>query len=59
MTYIFMLQLFKSRWKKGAIFYMLCSKDKKQGHKRIAIELVLTHVFASIGKVRPSAIVID
>jgi hypothetical protein len=54
-----MLQLFKSRWKKGAIFYMLCSKDKKQGHKRIAIELVLTHVFASIGKVRPSAIVID
>jgi hypothetical protein len=40
------------------VFYMLC-KDKKQWHEGIAIELALTSVFASIGKVRPSAIVID
>jgi hypothetical protein len=41
------------------VFYMLCSKDKKQRHEGIAIKLALTAVFASIGKVRPSAIVID
>jgi hypothetical protein len=38
---------------------MLCSKDKKQGHEGMAMELALTYVFASIGKVRPFAIVID
>jgi hypothetical protein len=38
---------------------MLCSKDKKQGHEGIAIELVLISVSTFIGKERSSAIVID
>lgn len=41
------------------VFYMLCTKDKNEGHEGIAIELALSAVFASIGEVRPSAIVID
>ena len=41
------------------VFYMLCTKDKKQGHQGIALELALIAVFASLGAVRPSAIVID
>ena len=45
--------------KEVPIFYMLCSKDKKQWHVGIAIELALTSVFASIGKIRHSAIVIN
>ena len=38
---------------------MLCSNDMKQGHVGLAIEIALTHVFKSFGKIRPSAIVID
>jgi hypothetical protein len=38
---------------------MLYNKDKKQRHEGIAIELALIYVFASIGKVRPFAIIID
>jgi len=38
---------------------MLCSNVIKQGHEDIAIEIVLTHVFESLRKIRPSAIVID
>lgn len=41
------------------VFYMLCSNEIKEGHEGIALELALTHVFAAIGEVRPSAIVID
>ena len=41
------------------VFYMLCTKDNKQGHERIALELVLTYVFALIREIRPTAIVID
>jgi hypothetical protein len=41
------------------VFYMLCSNDMKQGHEGLAIEIALTHVFESLGKIRPSAIVID
>ena len=41
------------------VFYMLCTKDKNEGHEGIAIKLALSAVFASIGEVRPSAIVID
>ena len=41
------------------IFYMLCSKDKGQGHQGIAIEITLEYVFKNIGNVRPSAILID
>jgi hypothetical protein len=41
------------------IFYILCSIDKQQGHKGIAIELALTHIFESLGIIRPAAIVID
>jgi len=41
------------------VFYMLCSNDVKQGHEGIAIEIALTHVFESLGEIRPSAIVID
>lgn len=41
------------------VFYMLCTKDKNEGHEGIAIELALSAVFASIREVRPSAIVID
>ena len=41
------------------IFYMLCTKDNKQGHERIALKLALTLVFASIRKTNPTAIVID
>ena len=41
------------------VFYMLCSNDIKGGHEGIALELALTHVFESIGEIRPSAIVID
>ena len=41
------------------VFYMLCTKDKNEGHEGIAIELALSAVFDSIGEVRPSAIVID
>jgi hypothetical protein len=41
------------------VFYMLCSNVPKQGHEGIAIEIALTHVFESLGKIRPSAIVID
>ena len=45
------------------IFYMLCTRDVKQehgqSHKGIALELALTAAFASIGDVRPSAILID
>jgi hypothetical protein len=37
---------------------MLCNNDKKQGHEKKAIELALTYVFISFGKVRLSAIVI-
>ena len=45
--------------KKMPVFYMLCTKDKNKGHEGIAIELVLSAVFASIGEVRPFTIVID
>ena len=41
------------------VFYMLHSIDKKEGHEGIALELALMSVFASLGHVRPSAIVID
>ena len=41
------------------IFYMLCSKDKGQGHQGIAIEIALECVFKNMGSVRPSAILID
>jgi hypothetical protein len=41
------------------VFYMLYTKDNKQGHEGIALELALTSVFASIGKTRPTTIVID
>lgn len=41
------------------VFYMLCSTCKKQGHEGIAIEVTFNIVFASIGKIRPSAIIID
>lgn len=41
------------------VFYMLCSKDKKQGHEGIALEITLEHVFAHMGDIRPSAFVID
>jgi hypothetical protein len=41
------------------VFYMLCSIDKQQGHEGIAIELALTHIFESLGTIRPAAIVID
>jgi len=41
------------------IFYILCTKDKEEGHEGIAIELALTHVFANIGDVRPLAFIID
>ncbi|XP_024400655.1 uncharacterized protein [Physcomitrium patens] len=45
------------------VFYMLCTKDQKQnlgeGHEGIALELALTAVFANIGNIRPSAIIID
>jgi hypothetical protein len=40
------------------IFYMLCSNDMKQGHEGLAIELALTHVFESLGKIKSSAIII-
>ena len=49
--------------KRVPIFYMLCTTDVKreqgQSHEGIALELALTAVFASIGNVRPSAILID
>ena len=45
--------------KRMPVFYMLCTKDKNEGHESIAIELVLSTVFVSIGEVRSSAIVID
>jgi hypothetical protein len=38
---------------------MLCTKDENEGYEGIAIELTLFVVFASIGEVRPSAIIID
>ena len=42
---------------------MLCTRDVKreqgQSHERIALELALTAVFASIGNVKPSAILIN
>jgi hypothetical protein len=41
------------------VFYMLCTKDNKQGHEGIALELALASVFASIGDTRPTAIIID
>jgi hypothetical protein len=41
------------------VFYMLCTKDNKQRHEGIALELALTSVFALIGEIRPTAIVID
>ena len=41
------------------VFYMLCSKDKGQGHQGIAIEIALEYVFKNIENVRPSAILID
>ena len=45
------------------IFYILCTRDIKQeqgqSHEGIALELALTAAFASIGDVRPSAILID
>ena len=31
------------------VFYMLCTKDKNEGHEGIAIELALSAVFESIG----------
>jgi hypothetical protein len=41
------------------VFYMLCSNDVKEGHEGLAIEIALSHVFGSLGEVRPSAIIID
>ena len=45
------------------VFYILCTRDVKQkqgqNHEGIALELALTAAFASIGNVRPSAILID
>ena len=41
------------------VFYMLCTKDNKQRHKEIALELTLASVFASIGDTCPTPIVID
>ena len=41
------------------VFYMLCLIDKQQGHEGIAIKLRLTHIFESLGTIRPAAIVID
>ena len=41
------------------VFYMLCTKDKNERYEGIAIELALSAVSASIGEVRPFAIVID
>jgi hypothetical protein len=45
------------------IFYMLCTRDVKreqgQSHKGIVLELALIVIFASIGDVRPSTILID
>jgi hypothetical protein len=42
---------------------MLCTRDvkqkQKQSHEGIALELVFTPAFASIGDVRPSEILID
>jgi hypothetical protein len=52
-TYFFILQ--PNQYGKGVpIFYMLCNNDKKQGHEKKAIELALTYVFISFGKVRLS-----
>ena len=36
------------------IFYMLCSKDKGQGHQSIAIEIALKCIFKNMSSVRPS-----
>lgn len=38
---------------------MFCSNNVKQGHEGLAIELVLTHVFESLEKIRLFVIVID
>lgn len=32
-------------------FFFLCSNDIKQGHKNIALELVIIHVLASFGEI--------
>ena len=42
-----------------SVFYILCMKDKNEGHEGITIELALSAVFVSIGKLRRSAVVID
>jgi hypothetical protein len=41
------------------VFYMLRTKDNKQGHKRIALELALVFLFASIGDTCSTTIVVD
>ena len=41
------------------VFYMLCSNDMKQGHEGLAIEIVLTHVFKSLEKIKSFVIVIN
>ena len=54
-----MLRLFQMMTAGMPIFYMLCSKEKGQGHQCIAIEIALEYVFKNIGNVRPITILID
>ena len=39
------------------VFYMHCSDDMEYAHESIAIKIVLTYIFESLKKIRPSAIV--
>lgn len=41
------------------IFLYVIFQWFKQEHEDIALELALTHIFASLGEIQPSAIVID
>ena len=40
------------------VFYMLCSKDMRQGHQGIPIEIALKYVFKNMENVRPSVTLI-
>lgn len=54
------LEVVRNEVRQGmSIFYMLCSKDKKQGRKEISLDIIMKHVFAHMGDVWPFIYVIN
>lgn len=42
-----------------SVFYMVCSKDKGQGHQGIPVEIALKYIFKKMDIITPNAILIE